>query len=356
VLFVAAAEASGDRLAAELVAALRHRGRRFVARGLAGPRMIAEGVHPVVRCEEATALGLWEVVGALPRLARVLQRLRADLSAHPRATVLTVDSPDLLLRLGAFARSRGHRVLHWVAPQVWAWRPGRVRRLARAVDEVLCLLPFEPDHLAPHVRAVFVGHPAAALRPRRAVRPGRPTFALAPGSRPGEIRRLWPVLRAVARRLRERHPAAGFVVPRAPSVPPAALGGLDAVFVDRMADVAGADAAVVASGTATLELAALGVPMVVVYRVHPVTHAIARRLVRVPYLALPNLLAGRARIPEFVQDLDPSAIAAAVDGVRDTVQVSSALIASLWGDEAIARVVDRVAAALDDQEEALLRR
>ncbi|MEM6928799.1 MAG: lipid-A-disaccharide synthase, partial [Myxococcota bacterium] len=275
-----AAEASGDRLAAEVVARLRERGFSGNVRGLAGPRMREAGVVAVAHSEAATAIGLWEAVGALPRIARVWQRLQADLAAHPDSLVFTIDSPELTTRLGKRARRRGHRVVHWVAPQVWAWRPGRARHIGRSFDTVLCLLPFEPELLAEHVHAVFTGHPAAAVRPGARVRPGSPAFALVPGSRASEIRRHWPVLCEVARRLRRRHPAAGFVVVRAPSVPRAALTGLDAVLVDDISDVAAVDAAVVASGTATVELAALGVPMVVVYRVHPATHAVVRRLVR----------------------------------------------------------------------------
>lgn len=304
------------------------------------------GIVDIARSEDVTALGLWEVVGALPRIAGVLRRLRADLDANPPSVVLTVDSPDLMQRLGRYARRRGHHVIHWVAPQVWAWRPGRVRHLARAFDQVLCLLPFEPERLAGHVDTVFTGHPAAAIQPGERVRPGEPTFALVPGSRPGEIRRHWPILRDVARELRLRHPAAGFVVPRAPSVMRAGLGGLDAVVVGTMADVAGADAAVAVSGTATIELAALGVPMVVVYRVHPVTHAIARRMVSVPHLALPNLLAGAAVVPEYVQRLDPVGIADAVDAVRGRSQLPRAVLAGLQGPQAVERAADEVARAL----------
>ena len=345
-LFVAAAEPSGDRLGAELVVELRRRGLALDARGLAGPWMREAGVEAVARSEDATALGLVEVVSGLPRIAGVLRRLKRDLQGRPPSVVLTIDSPGLMSRLGAAARRGGHRVIHWVAPQVWAWRPGRVRRLSRSFDRVLCLLPQEPELLGPHVPAVFTGHPAAAIRPGDRVRPGQPTFALVPGSRPSEIARHWPVLREVARRLRARHPTAGFVVPRAPSVPLSALGGLDAVIVERMADVAAADAAVVASGTATVELAALGVPMVVVYRLHPLTYALVRHLVRVRHVALPNLVADAPTIPEFVQTLHPDTIADAVDRVRDTEQVSPQLLAALAGDGAVRRAADEVEAAL----------
>ncbi|MEQ1500648.1 MAG: hypothetical protein ABMB14_00390 [Myxococcota bacterium] len=235
-------------------------------------------------------------------------------------------------------------VVQWVAPQVWAWRPGRVDVVARSVDAVLCLLPFEPAWFEGRVRALFVGHPAAAIRPGSAPAVGRPRIALCPGSRRSEVEALWPVLREVARRLRRVWPDVGFVAPRAPGVE---LGGLDVAYVDRMADVAGCDAAVVASGTATLELAALDVPMVVVYRVHPLTAAIARRMLTIDAIALPNVLAGRRIVPEHVQDLDPDQIAAdVVAWVGRRGQVPRALIASLCGATAIDAVADEVAAWL----------
>lgn len=341
-----AAEPSGDRLAAALVEVLKRR-RKLAVRGLAGPALRAVGVEAVARSEDATAMGLVEVIGSLPRIAAVARRLRRDLVDRPPTAVLTVDSPEFSLRFGAFARGQGHPVVHWVAPQVWAWRAGRVRGLGRAADTVLCLFPFEPALLSGHVPAVFTGHPAVCVTPGVPLRPGEPTFALVPGSRSSEIRRHWPVLREVARRLRQRHPRAGFVVARAPGVARRDLGGLDATLVDGIEGVAAADAAVVASGTATLQLAALGVPMVVVYQVHPLTAVVARRLLRVPHVALPNVLAGETRVPEFLQHLDPLAIAAAVDGVRGQVQVPRALIDGLEGDRAVLRAADEVDRWLD---------
>lgn len=350
-LWIVAGEASGDRLGAQLVDVLRVRRPGLVVRGLAGPAMREAGVAALARAEEATAIGLVEVLTSLPRLIRLLERLEAAIVADRPDVVVTIDSPELCLRLAARLRRRGIRVVHWVAPQVWAWRPGRVRRLGRAVDTVMCLLPFEPQWLQEHVRAVFVGHPAAALAPDPgAPRPGHPTFALCPGSRPSELARHWPVLRAVARVLRQRFPRCGFVVPVAPTIEPGALGGLDAVLVPSVAGVAGADAAVVASGTATLELAALGVPMVVIYRVHPLTFAIARRWVRgVEHVALPNVIAGAPLVPEILQELDPGQIAAQVaDLVGSGPQVPPSLLASLQGATAIERAADEVEAWLSE--------
>ena len=339
-LFVAAAEPSGDALGAAIVPVLRERCPGLVVVGMAGPRMRAAGVEAVARVEDAVGFGLAEVVRQVPRslrlvetLARAVERSRADL-------VLTIDAPSLLLRLGRRVRGPERPVVHWVSPQIWAWRRGRSATIGRSADAVLCLLPFEPPLYTGRVRAVFVGHPAAAIRPMPVPLPGRPTVALCPGSRPREIATLWPVFKEVARRLRARWPDAGFVVPRAPGV---VLGGLDARYVDGMAAVAGADVALVASGTATLELAALDVPMVVAYRVHPWTAAVARQVLTIPDIALPNVLAGRRIVPEHVQELDPDAMAedlARLVGVRG--QVPRALVDSLAGEEAIERAADEV--------------
>ncbi|MBX2800959.1 MAG: lipid-A-disaccharide synthase [Myxococcales bacterium] len=342
-LWIAAGEASGDRLGAALITELTERLPDLRVRGLLGPRMRATGAEQVAAAESATAMGLVEVLGAIPRLARLLGRLEADLAAERPDVVVTIDSPELLLRLAARAKRRGLATVHWVCPQLWAWRPARARRLGRQVDVLLCLLPFEPAWIPPPARAVFVGHPAAAVRAEPGTGSGRRIVALCPGSRPSEVARHWPVLREVARRLRERWASCDFVVPAAPTVDRGSLTGVDARIVPSLAQCAEACVAVVASGTATLELAALRVPMVVIYRVHPLTWPLARALVRVRHVALPNVLAGRQVVPEVLQDLDPDVIAdhaRRVAGQRE--QVPSDVLASLHGGAAVARAVDEV--------------
>ncbi|MCA9491102.1 MAG: lipid-A-disaccharide synthase, partial [Myxococcales bacterium] len=301
----------------------------------------AEGVRTVARAEDLAAVGLVEALGVIPAARRALSALGDEL--HGAAACLTVDAPSLMLRVARRARAAGVPALHLVAPQVWAWRPGRADRVAESVDTLMCLLPFEPAWFAGRVRAVFVGHPAAVTRPVLTPVDGRPTFALCPGSRTSEVRRLWPVFREVVRALRQTWPDAAFVVPRAPTLAPSSLGGLDARVVDAVAACAHADAALVASGTATLELAALGVHQVVAYQVHPVTALAARRWLELPHVALPNVLAGRAVVPEHLQDLDPARIAADLRrlvGTRD--QVPAELLASLRGEGAVRAIADEV--------------
>ncbi len=344
-LLVCAAEASGDRLAADLVGVL---GDVDVA-AVAGPALRARGVDVVARAEDATAFGLAEVIGSLPRIRRVLGRVEAVLDTRPNL-VVGVDAPGLNAQIGAMARARGIPFVQWVAPQVWAWRRGRAARIGAWADEVLCLLPWEPLWLRPHgVRARFVGHPRAVVR--RDPYPAGGSILLAPGSRPDEIRRLWPVLCATAAAIRARDPAARFVIPRASTVDRDSLRDAPGPVVDGLdAAMDLADLAVCASGTATLELAARGIPQVVLYRLHPLTHAAARVLVRdLPGFSLPNLLAPGS-VPEHLQRLDPNRIADDVLALRgDAGRLQRDRLAGPLAALDAHRAIDKVAAAIRER-------
>ncbi len=314
-LFVCTGEASGDRLAAMLVREIERRDPHLAVRGICGPMLREAGATAIANTEELGIVGVWEALKAAPRLLDVSRRVLRALDTWPADLVLTVDNPGLNLWLARRARARGRRVVHWVSPQVWAWRPGRVRTVARSVDALMCLFPMEPAlYAGTGLEATFTGHPLLDV-----ARPGRTPHAgtiigLAPGSRRSEIQALWPVFREVAAILRERLPGVRFVVPVAPTIDAFDLSGLDyEAFPDVVSAGAVADAFVACSGTATLELAGVGTPMVVTYRTHPLTWLLGRLLVRgVRHLALPNVLAGRAIVPEHLQTLDPSAIADAV--------------------------------------------
>jgi len=349
-LLVCAGEASGDRLAAQVVAALKAR-RPLALRGLAGPRMRTEGVRPFARAESITAVGTIEALRAARRIPGVWTRLARAMDGWRPDLVLTVDSPGLLLHVGRRARRRGIPVVHLVSPQLWAWRPRRARRVATAADAVLCLLPMEPPlYAGTGVRAVFVGHPAAyapgATPPEGS---GPLVFGLAPGSRPSEIEALWPVFREVAQRLRRRFPDCRFAVLVAPTIDRRLLAGLEATFYDDVgAATAAAHVFLAASGTVTVELAAHQTPMVVAYRVHPATWAVGRVLVRgVRHLALPNVLAGRTVVPEHLQRLDPEAIAAdlvRLAGPAGEAQRRdlAAIVARLRGEGSVERIADEI--------------
>ena len=314
-LFVCTGEASGDRLAAMLVREIERRDPRLAVRGICGPQLRDAGATSVVDIEELGIVGVWEALKAAPRLVDVGRRVLAALDSWPADLVLTVDNPGLNLWLARRARARGRRVVHWVSPQVWAWRPGRVHTVARSVDALMCLFPMEPAlYAGTGLETTFTGHPLLDVaRPLRTPHEGK-VIGLAPGSRRSEIDALWPVFREVAALLTERLPGVRFVVPVAPTIDPGLLTGIAYEPVpDVITGAAVADAFIACSGTATLELAGVGTPMVVTYRTHPLTWLLGRLLVRgVRHLALPNVLAGSSIVPEHLQSLDPSAIADAV--------------------------------------------
>ena len=327
-LYLLAGEPSGDRLGADLIRALRAEAPGVRIAGVGGREMQAAGLEPLFDIAELSVMGLTEV---LPRLPAILRRLRlatADVLARRPAALITIDAPSFGLRVAARVRARDPaiRTVHYVAPSVWAWRPGRAARMARFVDQVLALLPFEPPWMeAAGMRCDFVGHPiaerapvppdeAAAFRAARAIPPGAPLVLLAPGSRRGEVSRLAPAFGETARRLAAARPDLAFVVPVAETVAtevarwagaiapaPHLVTPEDGEHAKRIA-AAAADAALVASGTITLEMAAAGTPHLSAYRAAPLTAAIVRRLVRVDTAHLVNLVIGERVVPEFLQE------------------------------------------------------
>jgi lipid-A-disaccharide synthase len=312
--------------------------------GVGGPAMADEGLASLFPQDDLSVMGLVEV---LPRLPLILRRLRetceACVAARPAALV-TIDSPSFGLRVADRVKAAAPDVrrIHYVAPQVWAWRPGRARKLASRVDLLLALLPFEPDFFAGYgVPCAFVGHPAAArphpgpqeaaaFRAAIGVPAGAPLLAALPGSRAGELKRhlalFGETVALLARRLPGLHVVAPTVGPRAAALreaaaawaaptivlDPGALPPPQAEARKRLAFTA-ADAALAASGTVTLELAAAGVPMVAVYRANPLTAAIVRRLIRVDSAILVNLVSGENAVPELLQErFTPEAAAGAL--------------------------------------------
>ena len=314
-ILISAGEASGDLLAAELV---RELGETQLV-GIGGDALAGEGMEVLVHARELAVVGLTEVLSGIPRYLRALSRMRRVIEAGGVDLVLLVDFPDFNLRLARIAAAAGIPVVYYVSPQVWAWRRGRLRTLARRIDRMLTLLPFEPAlYRAEGVPATHVGHP---LRDRVApfLRDDdgapEPMVALMPGSRTGEVRAHWDVFLDTAREVRRSVEDARFVAVRAPTVDPALLPVPDDLPIEiEDGPAAGvlcrARCALVASGTATLEAALCGTPHAVAYRVHPLTYAIGRLLVRgVDRIALSNLVAKAPVAPEFLQALDPQAMA-----------------------------------------------
>jgi len=336
-----AGEASGDNLGGPLVRALAERvpSSRFV--GVAGPRMQEAGCEAWWPADALAVMGLAEVLRHLPRLLRLRRELLARLvEARPTAFV-GIDSPEFNLRVASALKRRGIPTVQYVSPQVWAWRQGRVRTIGQAVDLVLCVLPFETDfYRANAVRAVFVGHPLADRIPLdNDPRPARAALGLAeageilavlPGSRRGEVGRLGPPFAATLAWLAERRPGLGFVAPMANAAARESFEqslrihapGVAVSLVDGRAHeaIAAADAALVASGTATLETVLVKRPMVVAYRVARLTGWLLRdlKLVKSAYFSQPNLLAGRQLVPEYFQEqVRPDVLGPAVLGQLD---------------------------------------
>jgi len=298
-ILVSAQEASGDRLGAELVAALAARGPVDV-RGLLGPRLLAAGATALPESLPMNpVMGLVEVLAHLGEIRRNAAALRRAIDARPDLLVV-IDAPDFNLPMARHAKARGVPVLGLVSPQLWAWRAGRAEGIARAMDRLLCLFPFEPAYFTPWgLDARFVGHPAVDRVGRSAREPG--VIAIFPGSRRAELRRLLaPFLAAVA-----PLGAREVLLPLAASLDRADLGDLPAnvrVCTPEEA-LARAERALTKSGTSTLEIALAGIPLVVAHRVHPLTYWLGRLLVRgIRHIALPNILLGREAVREYVQN------------------------------------------------------
>jgi lipid-A-disaccharide synthase len=318
-VLLVAGEASGDLHGATLARALTAQAPGLALAGMGGARMAAAGVRILHGIDRTGVVGGTEVLGRLPALWRIFRSLvRCLAERRPRAVVL-IDFPEFNLRLARRARRLGIPVVYFIAPQVWAWRRGRLRTMARDVSRVLAVFPFEVGlYREAGVPVEFVGHPLLDVLPafeREAARAGlaRPKetlVGLLPGSRIEEVRRHLPVLLGAGRRILRRVPDARFVLPLAPTVPRAVAenameaGGLDVRVLagDAHRVMAAADLVLVASGTATLETACYGTPMVVLYRLSPLSHALARLLVRgVSAISLPNIIAGRHAVPELIQ-------------------------------------------------------
>jgi lipid-A-disaccharide synthase len=335
-IYLVAGEPSGDLLGGRLMAALKAMtGGRIRFAGVGGAAMVGEGLDSQFPMSELAVMGIVEVIPHAPRiLRRVNETAEAVKSLRPDA-VVTIDAPAFAFRVGKKLKSAGIPLIHYVAPSVWAWRPRRAKMIARFLDHLLVFLPFEPPFfLREGLAATFVGHPAveapkgdrAAFRARHGISASVRVLAMLPGSRRGEIARHVPIFRDAVAMLSRRHPDIHLVVPTVPTVDAevrAALStfGVPATVVgaDEKYDAfAAADVALAASGTVVLELAVVGVPTVVTYRVNALSAFVARRMVKVPYASLVNLVLGRAAVPELIQDAcRPDLLSAAVIDLLD---------------------------------------
>jgi len=329
-LLLSAGEASGDMYAARLVAALQQRAEVKIF-GMGGPQMRAAGVDIITDYSEVSVVGITEILSHLPSLIRAMRKLVTAAEQRKPALAILTDFPGFHLRLARKLKWRGMRNAYYICPQFWAWRPWRVRIVRRRFALGLCIFPFEEKFYADAgVPTKFIGHPlvgnvapttdrATFLREHQ-LDPVTPTVAVLPGSRSAELRQHLPILREACARIRLQTQAQ-FILAAAPSHDPnhqaAALRqGWPADLPLRIVEgrtydaLAAADAAIVSSGTATVETALLDVPMVVVYRVTPLTALLAKPLVRTPFFSMVNLIAEKRAVPELIQsDFTPDRLA-----------------------------------------------
>lgn len=321
---IVAGEASGDALGATLIRAVRERLPQVRFAGIAGPKMEAEGCEAWYPLERLAVRGFVEVLRHVPELVRIRRDLRSRLLAERVSMFVGIDAPDFNLGLEAKLKRRGVRTMHLVSPQVWAWRPERLASIGKAVDHMLALFPFETAlYESASIPVTYVGHPLAAdaatpatrreVRERFKLRPATPVFALLPGSRASEVEMHAETVLRTAALIHEARPDAQFLVPLVTRSTRELfdevrhrldLAALPLTLLYGHADDAlrAADVGLVASGTATLEAALARCPHVVFYRVTRLTAWIIRRKLALPWIALPNVLARRYIVPEFLQE------------------------------------------------------
>ncbi|MBC7926535.1 MAG: lipid-A-disaccharide synthase [Bryobacteraceae bacterium] len=362
-VLVSAGEASGDLYAAELVTALKGNHQKLSFFGCPGDRMEAAGVEPVIRASSLGVVGLVEVVAHLPRIYGAFRKLVSAAKSRRPAVAILTDSPDFNLRVARQMKLMGVPVVYLIAPQVWAWRQKRVRKFPGLIDHLLCIFPFEePWFRERGVNATYIGHPLTHIVRRTRSReeffsrhrldPHRPLVVLLPGSRVGEVSRHLPVVADAAVRLKEAQcllaTPAGFSS-RAGArffrerIPASSIQVVEGETSDALAH---ATVAMAASGTVTVEAAVLGTPMVTFYRVSPLSWALGRRLVRVPYLTMVNLIAGRMIVPELMQN--------EATGERLAAEVQTLLVNSSKRDQ-MKRELARVTEALRTPEHPMVR-
>ena len=404
-IFISAGEASGEHYGALVIAALKKQlaasGQSAEFFGMGGERMATAGLDCIVRSEEMAVMGLTEVVLHLPRIYREFRKLKQSIRQRPPSVAVLIDFPEIHFRLAKEFHRLGVPVIFFVSPQLWAWKKHRIQLVRKYIDKMLVIFPFEePFYRGQGVEAEFVGHPLAELplpgvsreefAAEYGLDPAKTWIGLLPGSRPKEIRDHLPEMLRAARELAARLGAFGdreagpstppgaksppgsaqdvrskfeFVVPLAPtlnavqrdevrSLAEAHGSGISLRLVeDARAALFHARASIVASGTATVEAALIGNPFVVVYRVSPLTYAIAKRLVKVPHVAMANLIAGKRVAPELIQsDFTAENIVQEIERLipdgppRQSMMEELARIRGLLGRPATGGAIDRVAA------------
>jgi lipid-A-disaccharide synthase len=345
-IYLIAGEPSGDLLGGSLMAALKRRtDGRIAFAGIGGPKMIEQGLTPLFPMSELAIFGLAEIVPKIPHLMKRGEETVAEIARLRPAALVTIDAPGFALRVAERAKALNVPRIHYVAPSVWAWKPGRAAKIAKYLNHLMALLPFEPPYFEKEgLACTFVGHPAiegmsgkgdgAAFRARHGIAADRRVVVMLPGSRAGEVGRLLPVFLDALRRLQAGRPPFTVAVPV-----PAYLAdrvragiadaGLEAILVEgdreKFDAFEAADLALAKSGTVTLELALSGVPAVIAYKVNWLSYQIASRMASIRYVGLPNVILGRGLVPELLQnDCTPDRLEAELARLLDDPAAAAA--------------------------------
>lgn len=343
-VLIVAGESSGERHGASLVRAFRklHPGARFF--GIGGPRMAAEGVEVLVPSVDLSVMGLFEVVAHIPRFRRIFSRIVREAAARRPAAAVLIDSPDFNLRLAKKLRRAGIPVLYYISPTVWAWRKGRLETVRRNVSRMMLIFPFEERlYKEAGVPAVFIGHPLVeqvraeagreAFLGKHGLDPAKRLVLLLPGSRVGELRRHLPVVAGAVAELRS-DPRLQFALLLAEGLRredlmalwPGPLDDLAVLDAEGYEAMAAADVVLSSCGTATLEAALLGTPVVAFYRISPLTYRAGRRFVRIDRYSIVNILAGKPVVPELIQDrFTPGSLAREALRILDSPEARAAM-------------------------------
>lgn len=320
-VMIMAGEASGDNHGANLVLELKRLDPEIHLIGLGGERMREAGVRMILDAADIAVVGVTEAVFKLGRLWRAMRQVRRTIRDNRPDLLILIDFPDFNLHAASYAKKLGIRVLYYISPQIWAWRGGRIKKIRKTVDKMAVILPFEADiYRAANVDATFVGHPLlddvkTRYSPQESKKhfhlaEGVTTIALLPGSREKEVARLLPGLLRAGELINAKLPAVQFILPLADTIDE----GLVLPDTDRSSlsikvvkgeiydAISTADLAIVASGTATLETALLGIPMIIIYRVSWLSYLIGRLLIKVRHIGLVNIIAGKTIMPELIQE------------------------------------------------------
>jgi len=339
-IMIVAGEASGDIYGADLVREAHRLDPELHFNGIGGQRMREAGVQTLVDSADMAVVGLVEVLKHFDVISSAFRKLKKILREDPPALLILIDYPGFNLRLAKVARRAGVKVLYYISPQIWAWRQGRVKKIARLVDHMAVILPFEAAfYEQAGLPVTFVGHPLldmvqVSLNREEAAAsfgldPSRKIVGLFPGSRNNEIERLLPVIIESARVLEKQLPGIQFVVPIASTLnqddlaPPFLSAGIDVTFThERIHDLIRAcDAVISVSGTVTLEVALIGTPMVIIYKLSPLTYMLAKRLVKIEHIGLCNIIAGETVVRELIQhEANPDMISAEIGKILGNLQ------------------------------------